>query len=158
MKKTDPTKKPLSRLVIIAALLIAMMGTLLFQLFRVTIAQGAAFAEEAGSLSSRTVVTKGKRGDILDRNGLVLAYDEACFNVEFLRDANNRTDYYSAVYTEALIKAIRIIEDGGCSVIDTSYICMDENGQIYYDFGVTSETFIKSRYRNLQRDGVFHEG
>ena len=149
MKRSDPSKKPLSRLVIITALLLAMMGTLIFQLFRVTIAQGAAFAEEAGSLSSRTVVTKGKRGDILDRNGLVLAYDEACFNVEFLRDANNRTDYYSAVYTEALIKAIKIIEDGGCSVIDTSYICRDEAGNIYYDFGVTSETFVKARYKNF---------
>ena len=149
MKRSDGTKRPVSRLIIIFAILLAMMGTLIFQLFRVTIAQGESFAEEAGSLSSRTVVTKGKRGSILDRNGLVLAYDEACFNVEFFRNANNRTDYYSAVYTEALIKAIRIIEDGGCSVIDTSYICMNERGEIYYDFGVTSEAFVKARYKNF---------
>ncbi|MBO4848270.1 MAG: hypothetical protein J5586_03865 [Clostridia bacterium] len=149
MKKRDPSKKPLSRLIVLAVLLLAMMGTLVFQLFRVTIAQGESFAEEAGSLSTRTIITKGKRGDILDRNGLVLAYDEACFNVEFFRDANNRTDYDSAVYTEALIKAIRIIEDGGSSVIDTSYIYRNENGEIYYDFGVTSETFVKARYKNF---------
>lgn len=149
MKNNDVAKKPLSRLIIISVLLIAMMGTLIYQLFRVTIADGASLAEEAGALSTRTVITKGKRGDILDRNGLVLAYDETCFNVEFFRDANNRNDYYSAVYTEALIKAIKIIEDGGCSVIDTSYICMNDQGEIYYDFGVTSETFVKSRYKNF---------
>ncbi|MBQ1893799.1 MAG: hypothetical protein II155_06810 [Clostridia bacterium] len=149
MRKTDGPKKPISRLIVIAALLLAMMGTLIFQLFRVTIAQGESLAEEAGSLSTRTVITKGKRGDILDRNGLVLAYDEACFNVEFYRDPNNRTNYWSAVYTEAIIKAIRIIENGGSHVIDTSYIRMNDDGGLYYDFGVTSETFVKARYKNF---------
>ena len=89
--KKDGQKKPVSRLIILALLLLAMMGLLVFQLFRVTIAQGESFAEEAGTLSARSVVIKGKRGDILDRNGLVLAYDEACFNVEFLRNPNRRT-------------------------------------------------------------------
>lgn len=149
MKKRENNKKPLSRLIILSALLLAMMSMLIFQLFRVTIVQGESFAEEAGSKSIRTVATKGKRGEILDRNGLVLAYDETCFNVEFQRDGNKRTDYYNAVYTEALIKAIRIIEEGGSRVIDTSYIKMNESGEIYYDFGVTSETFVKARYANF---------
>ena len=156
MKKKDLKKRPKARLVIIGLVLLAMMGTLIFQLFRVTVAQGAALAEEADQLSGRTVVTKGKRGQILDRNGLVLAYDETCFNVEFLRDGNNRTSYDKAVYTEAMIEAIKIIEDGGSSVIDTSYITMDEDGNIVYDFGVTSETFIKSRYKNFLNVCGFH--
>ena len=149
MSKNDTVKKPASRFIILSLILLVMMGALIYKLFDVTIAQGASYSEEADSLSTREIITKGKRGTIYDRNGLVLAYDETCFNVEFLRNANNRTSYYSAVYTEALIKAINIIEEGGSSVIDTSYICMNENGEIYYDFGVTSETFIKSRYKNF---------
>lgn len=149
VNKNEIAKKPLSRLIIIAAVLLAMMFTLVFQLFRVTIAQGESFAEEASSKASRIVVTKGKRGQILDRNGLVLAYDEACYNVEFYRNPNRRTNYDRALYTEAIIKAINIIEEGGSSVIDTSYIKMRENGEIYYDFGVTSESFVKARYRNF---------
>jgi penicillin-binding protein 2 len=149
MKQHDSAKKPLSRLIIIGGILFVMMATLILQLFRLTIAQGESFAEEAVSRANRTVVTKGKRGQILDRNGLVLAYDEACFNVEFNRNPNKRTNYDRAVYTEAIIKAIKIIEEGGCSVIDTSYICRAEDGSIYYDFGVTSETFVKARYRNF---------
>ncbi len=149
MKPSETSKKPISRFIALTVIFLLMMSALIFQLARVTLGQGEQLAEEAGDMSSRTVITKGKRGRVLDRNGLVLAYDETCFNVEFLRNANNRTDYYSAVYTEALIKAIKIIEDGGGKTIDTSYICMDEDGNIYYDFGVTSETFIKSRYRNF---------
>lgn len=149
VNKNEIAKKPLSRLIIIAAILLAMMFTLIFQLFRVTIAQGESFAEEAVSKANRVVVTKGKRGKILDRNGLVLAYDEACFNVEFYRNPNKRTNYDRAIYTEAIIKAIGIIEEGGSSVIDTSYIKMNEKGEIYYDFGVTSETYVKARYRNF---------
>lgn len=149
MRKRDKDKMPFARLIIIGLLLLAMMTTLIVQLFRVTVAQGEAYTAEAEQLSSRIIITKGKRGRILDRNGLVLAYDETCFNVEFLRDGNNRTSYDKAVYTESMIKAIEIIERGGGKVIDTSYITKDEDGNIVYDFGVTSETFVKSRYRNF---------
>lgn len=149
MKKKDLKSKPVFRLIMIAAVLLAMMGTLIFRLFRVTVAQGESLAVEADQLSERTIVTKGRRGKILDRNGLVLAYDEACFNVQFTRDGNNRTNYDRAVYTEAMIKAIRMIESGGSSVIDTAYITKDAQGNIVYDFGVTSETFVKARYRNF---------
>jgi len=156
MANNDTVKKPASRFLILGAILLLMMGALIYKLFDVTIAQGESYSEEANSLSTREIITKGKRGTIYDRNGLVLAYDETCFNVEFLRNPNNRTNYYSAVYTEALIKAINIIEEGGSQVIDSSYICMNDDGEIYYDFGVTSETFIKARYKNFCNAMGFH--
>ena len=78
------------------------------------------------------------------------------YNVEFLRNADNRTSYDSAVYTESLIKAIEIIERSGGQTIDTSYIVMDENGEIAYDWrisGVESSEAIERvrriRYKNF---------
>ncbi|MBR4434490.1 MAG: hypothetical protein IKS90_00090 [Clostridia bacterium] len=142
-------KKPRFRLIIYALVLTLMMGYLIKSLYDLTIVKGEALSIKASSEATNTMITKGRRGTIYDRNGLVLAFDETCFNVCFMRDGDNRTDYYSAVYTEALIKAIAIINEGGCETIDTSYIRMNEAGELYYDFGSVNERTIKARYKNF---------
>jgi len=126
-----------------------MMGALVYKLGTLTLAQGAVFTEEAEDRSTRTIYVKGSRGRILDRNGIVLAYSKTSYNVEFLRDADNRTTYDSAIYTESLLSAIEIIERNGSKVIDTSYIRRDEQGNFYYQWGVTSEAAVKWRYKNF---------
>ncbi|MBR3299431.1 MAG: hypothetical protein IKI64_09570 [Clostridia bacterium] len=142
-------KKPIFRLIVFMLVLVMMAALLVKALYDLTVIHGDEYYSIAKSESLSTIKTKGSRGRILDRNGLVLAYDESCFNVCFMRDGNNRSDYDSAVYTEALIKAIGIINEGGLESIDTSYIRMDENGELYYDFGSKNERTIKARYKNF---------
>ncbi len=142
-------KKPIGRFLIVAVVMLCMMGALIYRLGTLTIAEGQTWLEEASGRKVRSIAVKGERGRILDRNGVVLAYSETCYNVEFLRDADNRTDYDSAVYTESLIKAIEIIERSGGTTIDTSYLAMDENGEIVYDWGVTSDSAIRARFKNF---------
>lgn len=149
-------KKPISRIIIVCLLMLCMMGALIYRLGTLTIKEGEKWAQTADSRSTQTIAIKGERGRIMDRNGVVLAYSETCYNVEFLRNADNRTSYDSAVYTESLIKAIEIIERSGGQTIDTSYIVMDENGEIAYDWrisGVESSEAIERvrriRYKNF---------
>ena len=142
-------KKYLSRLIILAVVLIVLMSMLIIQLGRLTLAQGSDYSVKADSRSTRTITLKGTRGRITDKNGIVLAYDETCYNVEFLRDADNRTDYTSSRYTESIIKTIEIVERGGGKTIDTSYIRMDDKGELYYDWGVTDEKVQAKRYYNF---------
>jgi len=142
-------KKGISRYAIVFLVLLMMMAALIYQLREVTLVEGAAYAADASNRSTRVIETNGNRGRILDRNGVVLAYSKNSYNVEFLRDADNRTDYDSAVYTEALIKAIDIIEAGGGEVIDTSYIRLDEYGRMKYDWRVESRAYQVARYRNF---------
>ena len=92
-------KKPVSRLIIICVLMIMMMGALIYRLGTLTIKEGEAWAKSADNRSTQTIAIKGERGKIMDRNGVVLAYSETCYNVEFLRNADNRTKYDSAIYT-----------------------------------------------------------
>lgn len=100
-------RKPLGRFIILAVVLLMMMGTLLTTLYGLTIKNGDYYTENAEKEATNTIVTRGRRGTIYDCNGLVLAYDETCYNVCFMRDGDNRSDYDSAVYTEALIEAIK---------------------------------------------------
>ena len=113
----------LSRILISAGALLVLMILLIVQLGRLTLVSGKEYSSQADVRSTRSITLKGTRGRILDKNGIVLAYNETCYNVEFLRDADNRTDYYSSKYTESIKKAIEIIEAGGGTTINTSYIC-----------------------------------
>ncbi|MDR0839901.1 MAG: hypothetical protein LBN26_00720 [Christensenellaceae bacterium] len=142
-------KRPFSRYVIMTVVLLAMMVALLYQLSAITLAEGAENAEKAEQRSTAQISIAGTRGRILDRNGVVLAYSKNSYNVEFLRDANNRTNYDSAVYTEALMKAIRIIEESGGKTIDTSYIRMQEDGSLVYDWRVETKANRVARYKNF---------
>ncbi|MEG1559588.1 MAG: penicillin-binding transpeptidase domain-containing protein [Clostridia bacterium] len=137
------------RFSIMALVALILMVALIFQLGSLTLAKGSELSVQADERMTRTTVLKGTRGRILDRNGVVLAYSETCYNVEFLRDANKRSNYDSAVYTEALLRAIDIIEAGGGTVINTSYIQMNENDELYYEWGVENEESISSRYYNF---------
>ncbi|MCI6093701.1 MAG: hypothetical protein MR684_01280 [Clostridium sp.] len=141
--------RPFSRFIILSLVLLLMMGVLVNGLYALTIKEGAEYSSQAQQEAVSVITLRGKRGTIYDCNGLVLAYDETCYNVEFLRDGNNRSDYFSAVYTESLLEAIKIIEENGGTTIDTSYIRMDENGEFYYDWGSQNEKTITSRYRNF---------
>ena len=142
-------RKPLGRFIILAVVLLMMMGASLTTLYGLTIKNGDYYTENAEKEATNTIVTRGRRGTIYDCNGLVLAYDETCYNVCFMRDGDNRSDYDSAVYTEALIEAIKIINEGGSETIDTSYIRKNEKGELYYDWGSENERTIKSRYKNF---------
>lgn len=148
MKRTNRGKSNLR-----VWLLIAVFGVLLFVLLwfirKLTITEVEAYTAAVSQSTRAVTYQAGKRGRILDRNGVVLAYDEPTYNVLFYRDPNNRTPVDSMRYTNALIEAIRIIEAGGGSVIDTFYIRMESDGSFVYDFRTQSESVAATRKRNF---------
>lgn len=143
-------KKKVSRFIIIAFGMLLLMGALIYQLSTLTITNSSDLVAAAESRRTRALEVKGTRGKIMDRNGIVLAYSENCYNVEFFRDPEQRSTTDSALYTEALIRAVKIIEDGGGKTIDTSYIRMGDDGKLAYDWGVKSQKAIEARYKNFR--------
>ncbi len=142
-------KRNIIRFIALAIIMLFLMGALIGKLGGLTITEGTDLSASAEDRTTRTITLKGVRGRILDRNGIVLAYSKTSYNVEFFRDADKRTSYDSAIYTESIMNAIEIIEAGGCATIDTSYIHMDEDtGELYFDWGVESDAAVKARYKN----------
>ncbi len=141
--------KAKARFAILALVMAAMMTALILQLGTLTLAKGAEYAAQAESRSTETMYTTGSRGRILDRNGIPLAYDETSYNVQFYRDPERLSTDDSALYTESLLTAISIIEKGGGTIIDTSYIRMNDQGELYYEWGVESDGAITARYKNF---------
>ncbi len=138
-----------TRIWILIAVFVAMIGVLLLFLDKLTIRETEEHTAAVQQTSEVTTYQSGSRGTITDRNGVVLAYDETTYNVLFYRDPSNRTPVDSARYTHSLMEAIRIIEEGGGSTIDTFYIDMQSDGTFVYDFRTSSESVAAARKRNF---------
>lgn len=137
------------RLILIALLLLAMVGYLVFGMYQLNIKYTDAYVAAVSPTTEATTYQSGVRGRIIDRNGVLLAYDETTYNVMFYRDPSRTSPVESARYTQSLIKAIDIIEQGGGEVIDTFYIHMNNDGSYYYDWATTSESAQKTRRKNF---------
>ena len=138
-----------TRIWILIAIFIAMLVVLLVFLDKLAIRETEAYTAAVQQTTEVTTYQSGTRGRITDRNGVVLAYDETTYNVLFYRDPSNRTPVDSARYTYSLIEAIRIIEEGGGSTIDTFYIDMLSDGTFVYDFRTSDASVAASRKRNF---------
>lgn len=137
------------RIWILIAAFLAMLLVLLFFIRKLTITEVEAYTAAVSQSTRAVTYQSGTRGKILDRNGVVLAYDEVTYNVRFYRDPNNTTPVDSMRYTHSLIEAIRIIEAGGGKIIDTFYIRMEPDGSFVYDFGTSSEAAAAVRKKNF---------
>jgi penicillin-binding protein 2 len=96
------------RLIAFGIAVAVLFGILIIQLGGMTLSDTD--SDTAGDRTLRTIVLKGDRGKILDRNGQILAYNEKSYDIEFLRDTDNRTETGRALDTEIIQDTIEIIE------------------------------------------------
>ncbi len=142
------------RLVAFGIVVATLFIVLIVQLGSVTLSAGDT-GDASGGRSLRTIVLKGERGKILDRNGQVLAYNEKSYNIQFLRNTDNRTETGRALDTDIVWETIKIIEEFGGTSIDTFNIYRrapgqtDENGAalpefyFYWGIGLSAEAEAK---------------
>ena len=138
-----------TRIWMLIGVFVVMLGVLLIFLDKLAIRETEAYSAAVQQTTEVTTYQSGSRGTITDRNGVVLAYDETTYNVLFYRDPSNRTPVDSARYTNSLIEAIRIIEEGGGKTIDTFYIDMLSDGTFVYDFRTSDASVAAARRRNF---------
>lgn len=138
-----------TRIWMLIGIFAVMLGVLLIFLDKLAIRETEAYSAAVQQTTEVTTYQSGNRGTITDRNGVVLAYDETTYNVLFYRDPSNRTPVDSARYTNSLMEAIRIIEEGGGKTIDTFYINMLSDGTFVYDFRTSDPSVAASRKRNF---------
>lgn len=115
------------------ALVLVVFVVLVFGLYNLQIIKGAAYSEEAGTSSIRTLPIKGIRGMITDVNSVVLAKSEKVYNVTFMREYAN--DSYSAI-TDSILETIEIIERNGGKLSVTFPIERNaDTGEYVFNFG-----------------------
>lgn len=69
----DTSRHPMRRILLAAVVLVALVGVFVVRLVDLQVVRAAELSEEAEGRRSQSVTVYGARGDIVDRNGIVLA-------------------------------------------------------------------------------------
>ncbi len=147
VKQHDPQKGIRWRYFVFIGILLLMFGYLTSGLIRLQLVNGEEYAEKAEDVRTKTIVERGKRGNITDADSVILAKDELVYNITFYKDGSNvsKNDYYE--YTQSIIETIQIIERNGGQLAFDYVIARDETtGDWIFDFGSgVSESVLATR-------------
>lgn len=120
-----------SRIFALAILFCALFGVLIFRVFQLQIVQGEDYMNKYMEKIQKTVSLTGTRGNIYDRNGVLLAYNELAYSVTL-----NDTGAYpkSEQMNAMLYRLVEILDKHNESVVSDFPIAFDTNGQLTLTF------------------------
>lgn len=127
-----------SRLTVLILFFLALGGILIYRLFNLQIIHGQEYLDDFILQSKKTREISATRGNIYDRNGQLLAYNELAYSVK-IEDVYETTGRSKNLQlNENIYRLIKMIEKNGDEITNDFGIVLDENGQ--YAFAATSET------------------
>lgn len=121
-----------SRLIVIVFVLFGMGGYLIYTIFQLQIVNGEEYFNNFQLKITKERSIPATRGNILDCNGKLLAYNELAYSVtiedvyESGREKNSRLN-------ETIMTLIRLIEKNGDTVISDFHIVLNGNGRYEFD-------------------------
>lgn len=155
----DPHKGIRWRYFLFIGILLAMFGYLVSGLVRLQLLNSEEYAEKSEDVRTKTIVLRGKRGNITDADSVILAKDELVYNITFYKDGSNvsKSDYYE--YTQSIIETIQIIERNGGQLAFDYVIARDEDsGEWVFNFGSgVSESVLATRENQWRANNYVRE-
>ena len=118
-----------SRLFFLSVLFTVLFGVLTVHLFNLQIVQGEEMQNNYIQLTEETVYEPGTRGNIYDRNGKVLAYNELAYSVT-VQDTGAYTG--DQEMNSMLFRLVSILRSHDVDVEGKFEVGMDENGDMIY--------------------------
>lgn len=118
-----------SRIFALALVFTGMFLVLAAKLFDLQIVNGESYLEDYVQMIEKTVTTPGTRGNIYDRNGNLLAYNDLAYAVT----VQDTGDYpKSAGMNAMLLKLIQILNKHGYQAQGKLEIAINDDGEIVY--------------------------
>ena len=105
-----------SRLLLLFIIFIAMAAVLIYRIFDLQIVNGESYLNNFQLKIQKEKIIEGTRGNIYDRNGRLLAYNELAYSVT-IEDVYESGSEKNSQLNGTLYKLIHLIEDNGDSVI-----------------------------------------
>ena len=141
--KSAVTELFYKRVFIVIIIFCVLFSILIVRLFNLQIVNGQQYLDDYKLQIQKTRVLQGTRGNIYDRNGNLLAYNELAYSVTI-----EDTGSYSSIeeknkeLNKELTEIIRIVESNGDSIINDFNIMIDNDE---YQYTMTNET-LKLRF------------
>lgn len=129
-----------SRLTLLTLLFLLFGGVLIYRCFELQIVHGEEYLNDFMLSTEKTRDIASARGNILDRNGYVLAQNELAYSVK-IEDVYENTNKNSNM-NATIYRLIKLIEKNGDKVITDFKIVVNEDG----DFAFTAEGAAQTRF------------
>ncbi len=141
-------------------LVIVMIGLAVgwtYRLFQLQIINGENYLNNFQLRIRREVTIPSTRGNIYDRNGNLLAYNELAYSVT-IKDVYEDTSSRDQQINETISKVIDILDGNGDSITGDFNIVLNENGQ--FEYNVSDSTllrFLADIYGHASTDDLTYE-
>ena len=133
-----------SRLAIFMAVMVVLAAILVQRIFSLQIIHGEEYLEEFSLTIEKTRTTDGTRGNIYDRNGVLLASNELSYTVTIEDSGSYDTDTEKNCLLNAeLDSLITMIEENGDEIVNDFYVTINDSGE--YEFTVSGTTLDRFR-------------
>ena len=129
-----------SRLLLLFIVFVGMAVVLIYRLFDLQIVNGESYVDNFRLMIQRERITEGTRGNIYDRNGNLLAYNELAYSVT-IEDVYESGSTRNEKLNETLYKLIHMIEDNGDSIVSDFNIILNDNND--YEFTVEGTRLLR---------------
>ena len=126
-----------SRLTLLFIVFTAMAATLISRLFDLQIVNGESYLNNFQLKIQKEKVIEGTRGNIYDRNGELLAYNELAYSVT-IEDVYESGKSKNEKINNTLSKVIKMVEKNGDKIISDFNIILDSNNDYAYDLEGTA--------------------
>ena len=121
-----------SRLIVLILVLFGMGGYLIYTIFQLQIVNGEEYFNNFQLMITKERTLASTRGNILDRNGNLLAYNELAYSVT-IEDVYESGRGKNARLNATIYKLIGMIEQNGDSIISDFHVVLDKNGNYEYN-------------------------
>ena len=129
-----------SRLFVLVIILFSLGSILIHRVFELQIVNGQTYLDNFQLKIQKERNIYSTRGNIYDRNGKLLAYNELAYSVT-IEDVYESGRNKNALLNETVYKTIRIIEDNNDEIISDFNIILNEAGE--YEFKVSDTALLR---------------
>ncbi len=137
-----------SRLFVFGIIMVVLLIIVLQRLFVLQIVNGEDYLNNYTASIEKEITIEGARGNIYDRNGLLLAHNELSYTIT-LEDSGNydSTAQKNEELNDEISRLIDMIEANGDSITNDLYLYMDPNGELSFLVeGTTLQGFRRDVY------------
>lgn len=145
------------RIMLLVVLMIGLAGGWTYRLFQLQIVNGENYLNNFQLRIRREVTIPSTRGNIYDRNGNLLAYNELAYSVT-IKDVYEDTSLRDQQINETISKVIDILDRNGDSITGDFNIILNEDGEFEYNVSDTSLLrFLADIYGHASTDDLTYE-
>ena len=127
----------LSRTFVLLVVLTVLFGSLIYRVFNLQIVHGEEYLNSFETRIKKELTIDGTRGNIYDRNGNLLAYNELAHAVK-IEDVYESGRYKNLNLNTTIYETIKIIESNNDKVVSDFRIALDKDGEYYFTVEGTS--------------------